>query len=89
MVAAGLQRHGTGGAGEVVISGGSDRLDLGVGGAELAVVALTDWPVTVGDDGSDERVGADPPAALFRDLDRASQVAAIGIGDGCHGRFGA
>jgi hypothetical protein len=55
---------------------------------ELAVETLADGPGPVGDHRSDERVGADPPTALFSDLDRASEMAAIGIGDGCHLCFG-
>ena len=66
---------------EVAVTGGADRLDLGVGRAQLAVKALADRPLAVGDHGSHQRVGADPAAALLGDLDRASEVAAIGIGD--------
>ena len=89
VVAAGLQRHVQRGVGQVVSAGGANRLDLGVGRAERAVKALADRPVAVGDHRPDQRVGADPAAALLGELDRASQVAAIGIGDGRHLRFGA
>ena len=68
---------------------GADRLDLGVRAAELAVIALAERSVAVGDHGADQRVGADPAAPLLGDLDRPRQVAAIGIGGGRHLRFGA
>jgi hypothetical protein len=87
VVTAGLQGHVQGGAGQVGIPGGADGLDLRMGRAQLPVIALADRPVAVGDHRPDQGIGTDPAAALLRDLDRASQVAAIGIGDGGHVPF--
>jgi hypothetical protein len=88
-MAARLQRDVQGGARQAPVAGGADRLDLGVRRADLAVIALADGPVDVGDHRSDEGVRAHSAATLLGDLDRAGKVAAIGIGDRCHCRFGA
>jgi hypothetical protein len=88
VMTAGLERDIHRRAAQFTTSGGADRLDLGVRRTQLAVVALADGAVVVGDHGSDERIGADPSASLLGDLDRAGEVTAIAIGDGCHLCFG-
>ena len=65
---------------EVVLAGRADRLDLGVGTAELAVKALPERLAVPGDHGADQRVGADLAATLLGQLDRPGEVAAIGVG---------
>src|ERR1700683_4511139 len=52
--------------------------------AERAVEALGDGLAIERDHRADERVRADPAAALFGELDRATQVAAITIGADWH-----
>ena len=62
-------------------AGGADRLDLGVRRAERAVKALADdlvavAPITAPTSG----LGLTRPRPLLGQLDRAGQVAAVGIG---------
>ena len=48
--------------------------------------ALAEHLLVAGDHGADQRVRADPAAALLGELDRASEMAAVGIGLQGHGR---
>ncbi len=84
LMTARLQRDVQGGSRQRAFAGGADRLDLGVRASELAMEALADHPLGVGQHGAHERVGADVAASLLGDLDRAGEVAAIGIGWGGH-----
>ena len=65
---------------EIVVAGGADRLDLGVRRPERAVKALGDHGLAVGHHRADERIRADPAAALLGQLDRSGEVAPIGVG---------
>ena len=85
VVAAGLERHVQGGATQIPVAGGADRLDLGVGRSELLVKALPEDLVVAADDRADERIRAHPPAAALGQVDRASEMATIDVGGRGHG----
>jgi hypothetical protein len=51
------------------------------------VKPLGDDSVSAGDHRSDQRVRAHPATALLGELDRASQMHAVGINACCHLRF--
>jgi hypothetical protein len=54
-----------------------ERGDLGVRAAELGVEALADRLTTADDDGTDERIGTDPPTPPLGQLERPPQVRSI------------
>ena len=84
VMTAGLERHvhrrpvGVG-------AGVADRLDLGMRAAELGVEPDADHLTVARDHRTDHRVRADPPSALLRQLDRAGEQAAVGVGLEGHG----
>ena len=86
VVAAGLQRYVQRRVREVRAAGRADRLDLGVGRTECAVKALAEHVVDRRQHGADQWVGAHLAPALLGELDRAGEVAVVGlwIADGHH-----
>ncbi len=80
VMAARLQRYVKGGAAEVAIAGGADRLDLGVRRSHCPVKSLRDDLRVAPDDRPDQRVRADLPPTLLGKLDRPSEMTAIGVG---------
>ena len=83
-MAARLKRHVQRCIAEVAVACGTDCLDLGMRATQLPVKALPHHLASARDHRSHQWVGAHPPAALFGQLDRACEVAAIGVGLDAH-----
>ena len=62
-----------------MVTGGADRLDLGVGRTDGAVKALRDHRLTDGEHGPDQRIGADLAAAPLGELDGPGEVEAVDV----------
>ena len=79
LVGAGLERHVHRRPGGVVAPRGAvgERRPLRVQPAELGVEALADHLAVADDDGADQRIRADPPAAALGQLQRAPQMGPV------------
>ena len=80
VVAARLERHVEGGALQVGVAGGRDRVDLRVRAAVLLVPALAEHPIVLDHHRSDHRVGAHAAHAALGELDGPREVLVIGLG---------
>jgi len=75
-VGAGLEGDVDRGARRILPTGAAvlNRDTLGVQLAELCVEALADHLAVAGDHGADQRIGADLPPALLRELEGTPQI---------------
>ena len=80
VVTARLNRHVQRRPGQILASGGADRLDLGVSAAQRAVKALTNHLINPADHRADQRIRADSAAPPLSQLDRALEVRKVDLG---------
>jgi hypothetical protein len=80
VVAAGLERHVERRVTQVGVAAGRQRVDLGVGAADVLVPTLAQDLVVAGHDRTDHRVRARPPRPAPGQLDGAGEVDVIGLG---------
>ena len=78
-VAARLERDVERGIAQIGVTAVGDRVDLGVGAAELLVPSLAQHPLPDRDDRADDGVGVDPAGAVRGERQRVSQVEQIGL----------
>ena len=83
-MAAGLERDVERRLAEIRVAAGRDRVDLGVGAAELRVPALPQHGLLDRDDRADDRVGVGAAEASLCQLDRPLEVREVGLRAGLH-----